>query len=605
MITRRQFLKNTGAVASTLALNGLLPAWAQSPASAASQGIAALTGTAFDLDVARTPVNIGGHSGQAITLNNTLPAPLLRWREGDTVTLRVHNHLEAATSIHWHGILLPFQMDGVPGVSFPGIGAGETFEYRFKLEQNGTYWYHSHSGLQEQLGHYGPIIVDPAGDDPVEYDREYVVVLSDWTFSNPHQVFAKLKKMSHSFNFQQRTVGEFLKDADRQGLRAAFRERMMWGAMRMNATDIADVTGAEYTFLINGHAPADNWTALYRPGERVRLRFINAAAMTFFNVRVPGLPMTVVQADGLNVMPVETDEFQIAPAETYDVVIEPRDAGPHALVAEASDRSGMGVATLATRAGVRAAPPPLRKRPTLTMKDMAMDHGSMGHGQMDSDAMKHGDMDHAAMNHGQAKSPHDAHVTMDHGDAMPAASQPAGVQRHEHAKGPGVVGLAMSPSNRLNEPGAGLENVGHRALTYQQLRAREHAPDLRAPERELELHLTSNMERYMWSFDGVKFSDVEDPIVFHEGERLRLTMVNDTMMPHPIHLHGMFFELVTGQGLHNPRKHTVIVKPGEILSIDITADAPGDWAFHCHLLYHMHAGMMQVVSVQPRAGGAA
>lgn len=619
MITRRQFLKNSAALASTLALPALLPTWARSPQSLADQGIAELTGSTFDLNIARTPVNIGGRRGRAITLNNTLPAPLLRWREGDTVTLRVHNHLEADTSIHWHGILLPFHMDGVPGVSFPGIAPGETFAYRFELQQAGTYWYHSHSGLQEQLGHYGPLIIDPKEPDPIAYDREYVVVLSDWTFSDPHRIFSKLKKMSDNFNFQQRTVGEFLRDADKQGLRAAFRERMMWGAMRMNATDIADVTGAEYSFLINGHAPADNWTALYQPGERVRLRFINAAAMTFFNVRIPGLPMTVVQADGLNVMPVETDEFQIAPAETYDVVIQPESDGPLALVAEASDRSGMGVATLATRPGLRATPPPLRERPTLTMKDMAMDHSSMNHGSendMDS-GRSHEDMNHARMGHGKSSSSKMDHTSMGNGSAGSTATDHASMghgdmdgqtmgdsQRHDHAKGPGVVGLAMAPTSRLDEPGAGLENVPHRALTYAQLRSPEHTPDPRKPERELELHLTSNMERYMWSFDGVKFSDVVDPIVFHEGERLRLTMVNDTMMPHPVHLHGMFFELVTGQGLHNPRKHTVIVKPGEILSIDITADAPGDWAFHCHLLYHMHAGMMQVVSVKPREGGA-
>ncbi len=585
-INRRKFLTSSGALASSLAIQSLLPAWARSVATVSGARAATLSGTDFDLHVARTSVRIDGTQGHAITMNGTVPAPLLRWREGDTVTLRVHNQLDEDTSIHWHGLLLPPHMDGVPGVSFPGIRAGSTFTYRFRIRQNGTYWYHSHSGLQEQLGHYGPIIIESRDKDPVVFDREYVVVLSDWTFSNPHHVFAKLKKMSDSFNFQQRTVGEFFRDADKQGLRAAFRERMMWGAMRMNAADIADVTGATYTYLINGHGPKDNWTALFEPGEKVRLRFINASAMTFFNVRIPGLPMTVVQADGLNVMPVETDEFQIGVAETYDVIIEPPGNRTYALVAEASDRSGMGVATLSATPGQRATPPPLRERPTLTMKDMAMDHSSMGHGG--------GSMDHSGMDHGAGRTMD--HSTIDHAGVASGTS----LIRHHHAKGPGVVGMAELPTNRLNEPGAGLENVPHRALNYKQLRARDHTPDPREPERELELHLTSNMERYMWSFDGVKFSDVVDPIVFHEGERLRLTMVNDTMMPHPIHLHGMFFEVVTGQGLHNPRKHTVIVKPGEIMSIDITADAAGDWAFHCHLLYHMHAGMMQVVSVRPR-----
>ena len=597
MISRRKFLADSGAVAGSLALHGLLPAWAQSAVALSGSNANVLSGTEFDLRIARTSLRINGRDASAITVNGGVPAPLLRWREGDTVTIRVHNALDAHTSIHWHGILLPFQMDGVPGISFPGIAAGETFTYQFPLKQNGTYWYHSHSGLQEQIGHYGPIIIEPRAADPVAFDREYVVVLSDWTYSNPHHIFAKLKKHSDFYNVQQRTLGEFISDADEQGLRAAFRERMMWGAMRMNATDIADVTGSEYTYLINGHGPADNWTALFAPGERVRLRVINASAMTFFNVRIPGLPMTVVQADGLNVMPVETDEFQIGVAETYDVVIAP-DEKTYALVAEASDRSGMVTATLSSTPGQHAVAPPLRERPTLTMKDMAMDHAGMDHGSMKQGSMEHSSMEEGAMEHSpmnNAAGDHSMHAGMKMPDSK---SLP---QRHDHATGPGVAGLAMSPNNRLDEPGAGLDNVPHRTLTYRQLRAREHAPDSRAPGRELELHLTSNMERYMWSFDGVKFSDVIDPIVFREGERLRLTLVNDTMMAHPIHLHGMFFEVVTGQGPHDPRKHTVIVKPGEILSIDITADAPGDWAFHCHLLYHMHAGMMQVVSVRPGA----
>ncbi len=580
MISRRKFLADTGLLAGSMALGNLLPAWAQSAVALSAGNMPMLSGSECDLTIAHTPLRINGRDTSAITVNGGVPGPLLRWREGDTVTVRVHNQLGTSTSIHWHGILLPFQMDGVPGVSFPGIAAGETFTYQFKLVQNGTYWYHSHTGLQEQIGHYGPIIIEPRSADPVAYDREYVVVLSDWTYSNPHHIFATLKKHSEFYNAQQRTVGEFFADAGQQGLRSAFRERMMWGAMRMNAADIADVTGSEYTYLINGHGPADNWTGLFVPGERVRLRVINASAMTFFNVRIPGLPMSVVQADGLNVMPVETDEFQIGVAETYDVVITPENE-TYALVAEASDRSGMGVATLSTQPGQRAMAPALRERPTLTMKDMAMDHANMQHGQMD----------------------HSMHADMN----MPAADAigknmaiPDAAVRHDHATGPGVAGLAMISQSRLDDPGVGLENVAHRTLTYRQLRAREHAPDERSPERELELHLTANMERYMWSFDGVKFSDVVEPIIFYKDERLRLTLVNDTMMPHPIHLHGMFFEVVTGQGSHDPRKHTVTVKPGETLSIDVTADAPGDWAFHCHLLYHMHAGMMQVVSVRPR-----
>ena len=665
-------------MAGALGLNSLIAPWARS-AAADLRGMRPLSGNLFDLSVAHAPTSIDGKKGHGVLVNGQLPAPLLRWREGDTVKLRVTNNMKMDTSIHWHGILLPFQMDGVPGVTFPGISPGETFEYEFPLQQAGTYWYHSHSGLQEQSGHYGPIVIESRDADPDAVDREYVILLSDWTFEDPHRVFAKLKKMSDNYNFQQRTVGEFLRDSERDGFSAAMEDRLMWGAMRMNAADIADVTGATYTYLINGHGPGDNWTGLFNPGERIRLRIINASAMSIFNVRIPGLPMTVIHADGLPVQPVETDEFQIGVAETFDVIVAPEDRA-YTLVAESNDRYGFARATLTPRLGLSAEVPPLRPRPTLTMKDMAMDHGahgghggmdhgsmnhaSMGHeakdqsvsdhaamdpGDMDHAAMghsgmNHGDMDHSKMGHGseaqsaesQSQMDHSAmdhaamghgemdhsdmdHASMDHGSMnheamdhgemnhaeMNHASMnhsamnhgAAAVQEHNHAKGPGVVGLAANPVNRLRERPLGLENEDHRVLVYTDLNARERNPDVRAPGRELELHLTSNMERYMWSFDGLKFSEVDGPIKLYKDERMRLTLVNDTMMPHPIHLHGMFFEVVTEEGDFKPRKHTIVVKPGEKMSVDITADAVGDWAFHCHLLYHMHAGMMRVVSV--------
>jgi len=579
LISRRLFVGSAAALGGAAA-SGLLPAWAQSQGAANLGGLRPLSGQAFDLTVGRSGVRIDGRQGPAITINGQLPAPLLRWREGDEVVLRVHNTLDEDTSIHWHGLILPFQMDGVPGVTFPGIRPGETFEYRFPVRQAGTYWYHSHSGLQEQLGHYGPIVIDPAGTDPVDHDREYVIVLSDYTFEGPERVFDRLMKSSDTYNFQQRTVPDFFADAAEQGLGQALRDRLMWGRMRMNPTDISDVTAATLDYLVNGHGPGDNWTGLFNPGERVRLRFINASAMTIFNVRFPDLPMTVVQADGLNVQPVEVGEFQFGPAETYDVIVQPDADRAFTLMCESIDRSGFARATLAPRPGMTAPVPPLRPRPTLTMRDMGMDHGAMSGDGMDHGSAGHGAMDHGAMGHG----------TMD------AASQ-----RHDHPAGPGVVNLAEAPASRLGEPGAGLEDAGHKVLVYTDLKSLDPNPDTRPPGRELEVHLTSNMERYMWSFDGVRFSEVVDPIVFHEGERVRLTMVNDTMMPHPIHLHGMFFDVVTGdtQDRHKPRKHTITVKPGEKLSVDITADAVGDWAFHCHLLYHMHAGMFQVVSVLP------
>jgi FtsP/CotA-like multicopper oxidase with cupredoxin domain len=567
MITRRKLLHGGAGLALGA---GLLPAWAKS-AAAGNRGVFEIAANEFDLTVGRASVMIGGRQGHAISVNGTLPGPLLRIREGDTVTLRVRNTLDEDSSIHWHGLLLPFTMDGVPGVSFPGIRPGETFEYRFPVRQSGTYWYHSHSGLQEQMGHYGPLIIDPAETPPIASDREYVLVLSDWSFEHAHKLFARLKKSSEVYNFQQRTIGDFVRDAREEGLGATIEDRAMWGQMRMSATDIADVTGAAYTYLINGHATADNWTALFETGERVRLRIINASAMTIFNFRIPGLPMTVVAADGLAVRPVETDEFQIGVAETYDVIVSPARARAFALVAEAIDRSGQVVATLAPEAGLVATAPLLRERPILTHRDMAMSHGAMDHG------------------------------TMDHGAMTTAAPAP---QRHDHKMGAAVDMIAETPASRLDHPGLGLDDVPHRTLRYSELRSLAPNPDTRAPEREIEIHLTGNMERYMWSFDGVKFSHVDKPILFREGERVRVTLVNDTMMTHPIHLHGMFFDLVVDDSDHKPRKHTVNVKPGDKLSFDVTADAVGDWAFHCHLLFHMHAGMMQVVSVMPKAPGA-
>ncbi|MEM8943115.1 MAG: copper resistance system multicopper oxidase [Pseudomonadota bacterium] len=639
--SRRDFLRRSAFSAAAVGLNTALPAWARSGMAADLSGLRAQGDQVFDLHVDKSTCSIDGREGMGVLVNGQLPAPLLRWREGDTVTLRVHNRLPVDTSIHWHGILLPFQMDGVPGVTFPGIAPGETFTYEFPLRQAGTYWYHSHSGLQEQSGHYGPIVIEAQDPEPDFVEREFVIVLSDWTFENPHRVFSKLKKMSDNYNFQQRTVADFFRESRKKGFRQALDDRLMWGSMRMNAADIADVTGSTYTYLVNGYGPSDNWTGLFNAGERIRLRFINASAMSIFNVRIPGLPMTVVHADGLAVAPVEVDEFQIGTAETFDVIVAPKDR-PYTLMAESNDRYGYARATLSPREGLVAEVPSLRARPILTMKDMAMDHSShtggeshgggesgtnpgkqksasahsamnhsgmnhaaMGRDQMDHSGMKHaamghGQMDHSGMNHDgmhhQKKTPKPAPArSNDH--SMHSQSDHREPQQHNHPKGPGVVGLAMNPVNRLHERPLGLEDVAHRVLVYTDLKARTKNPDVRRPDRELELHLTSNMERYMWSFDGLKFSEVDEPIKLYKDERVRLTLVNDTMMPHPIHLHGMYFEVVTNEGDFKPRKHTIVVKPGEKMSVDITADAIGDWAFHCHLLYHMHAGMMRVVSV--------
>jgi CopA family copper-resistance protein len=452
-------------------------------------------------------------------------------------------------------------MDGVPGISFPGIRAGTSFTYEFPIKQSGTYWYHSHSGLQEQLGHYGPIIIDPAGPDAVQYDREHVIVLSDWTFMHPHRLFTRMKQEGGFFNRNKRTLANNGQD------KLSAEDARMFAEMRMDPTDISDVTAAAYTYLINGHSPAENWTGLFRAGERVRLRLINAAAQTIFNVRIPGLKLLVVATDGIDVRPVEVDELQIGNAETYDLIVVPEDRA-YTFVAEGIDRSGMGVATLAPNAGMRAAVPALRKRPTLTMADMGMgmDHSAHGGGAM----------------------------TMDH-DMRDKSKVGFKV-------GPGVDMIAPMPVNRNDHPGIGLDDVGHKVLTSYDLVSLKPNTDTRVPTRRIDIHLTGNMERFMWSMDGEKLSENPEPYRFARNERVRLRLINDTMMTHPMHLHGHFFEVVNGNPGHQPLKHTIRVLPGSFVDLDLTADAPGDWAFHCHLLYHMHAGMMRVVSVRPMDG---
>ena len=601
-MSRRQVLQALIATGVLTGLGQLAPAYARGtmfPQEAPRR----VDGDAdiVDLTIARTPVTIDGRtSAQPITTNGSLPAPLIRLKEGREAVLRVHNQLDEPTSIHWHGILLPYQMDGVPGVSFAGIGPGETFEYRFPLRQSGTYWYHSHSGLQEQLGHYGPLIVDPAEPEPFEYDREYAVVLSDWTFDDPDSVMRNLKVAEGYYNYNKRTVSDFFADVERMGWDAAWEKAGMWGRMRMSSRDILDVTGSEYTYLMNGLSAGDNWTGLIEPGERVRLRFINASAMTFYDVRIPGLPMTVVAADGQNVRPVETDEFRIGVAETYDVIVEPTGEA-HTIFAQSQDRSGYVRGTLAVREGLTAPVPELDKPPERGMAAMGMDHGdgmAMGGDNKGMDGMKQGGMDHGkhqGMQHGEGH--HAQHHGGSQGDILTSPIKGRSVSHGPDEHGVGAAMVASSPRPRLDEPGVGFENVDRRVLTYAELKSIDGWPDQRPPQREIELHLTGNMERYMWSFDGQKFTEVDGPIRFNKGERLRLILVNDTMMDHPIHLHGMWMELETGAGTYRPRKHTISVKPGEMVSALITADAPGDWAFHCHLLYHMKAGMFRVVSV--------
>ena len=569
-LTRRRFVRQAGFGALGLTLSGLLPPWARAATGLVPPRRREERDIEVGLSIRKQRFALGGEAGEAVTINGSVPGPLVRLREGGTATLRVTNELDEATSIHWHGILVPPEMDGVPGVSFAGIPAGETFVYRYAVKQNGTYWYHSHSGLQEQLGHYGPLIIDPAEPDPFLYDRDHVVVLGDWTFENPYKVLARLKKQSSYYNFQRRTFPELFDEAD-----LGLANRLLWGRMRMDATDIADVTGATYTYLMNGLAPEDNWTALFRPGEKVRLRLINAAAGSFFDVRIPGLSMTVVQVDGQNVEPVTVDEIRVAIAETYDVIVEPVEDRAYTIFAEAMDRSGYARGTLAPRRGMSADIPTRRRRSVRTMADMGM-------AGMDMDGMD--------MAGGDAAMPG---MNMAEESTFPPPPVMHGPDRH----GPGNAAVATMPTSRLHEPGIGLGNDGRRVLLYADLRALRPLYEHRPPDREIELHATGNMGRYMWSFDGKKFSQVDGPIPFVLGERLRINFVNDTMMEHPLHLHGMWMHLDNGHGAYNPRKHTVNLKPGERMFVEVEVDAPGRWAFHCHILTHMEAGMFRVVDV--------
>lgn len=611
-LNRRSLVRGAAILGGGAAISSLLPSWALSASPGILSTLPTLSGEDIKLTIGHTPITIDGKQSHAVTINGTVPGPLLRLKEGQRVRIAVTNTLDEDTSIHWHGLLVPFQMDGVPGVSFPGIPPGQTFVYEFPVIQSGTYWYHSHSGLQEAEGHYAPIVIEPADADPVTADREHVIVLADHSEMHPHLIFKRLKQQGGVFNYQRQTIAGLLAGKDQ-----TLAERIEWAKMLMDPTDISDVTGAVQTFLINGHGPKDNWTGLFKPGERVRLRFINAAAQMIFNVRIPGLKLTVVAADGQNVRPVEVDEFQIGNAETYDVIVQPAEDRAYTLVSEAIDRSGMGRATLAPRPSMSAPVPPLRERPVLTMKDMGMDmsaHAGMagmdhaGMAGMDHSAMP--GMDHGAMAGMATAAPPGMAPPRDRGSDVMGDMGGMSMNMLDYAKapqikkGPGVQMIAPMPMDRTGEPGLGLDSVGHRVLVYRDLIALEPNPDQRPPDRALDIHLTGNMERFMWGFDGWKFSERPPPYSFRTGERVRITLINDLMMTHPIHLHGHFFELVHGPVGYMPRKHTVNVAPGGKVSFDITAEA-GDWAFHCHMLYHMHAGMFQVFKVRPMQGAAA
>lgn len=640
-LTRRRFVQGFAAGGALAALN-----WGARPlfGEASHHALDTLTGNHFDLTIDYLPVNFTGKRRLATAVNSSVPGPTLRWREGETATLAVTNRLNEMTSIHWHAIRLPSGMDGVPGLSFPGIKPNETFVYQIPVVQSGTYWYHSHSRFQEQTGVAGAIVIEPRDKDLITFDREYVVMLTDWTDTNPETVFSNLKEQSDYYNYHQRTVGTFFSDIKKMGLKPTISDRTMWGRMNMSPTDIADVTGATYTYLMNGNTPHGNWTGLFQPGERVRLRFINGSAMTFFDVRLPGMPMTVVQADGNDIEPVTVDEFRIGPAETYDVIVQPHENAAYTIFAQSEDRSGYARGTLAPHVGMVAEIPPMDPRPMRTMADMGMAMSGMaGMNMAGVDGMTANDMP-AMEKKGAAQGGMKGMAGMDMRkagkDAMPemnkadmaATGKPsmaamlmgnaagtipfpqprpntmplpgAGAIEVKLASsspvhmrvGPQVVEVAANTSERLNDPGNGLQGNGRRVLTYADLRARYRGVDARPPNREIVLHLSGNMERFIWGFNGKKFSDAE-PIELKLGERVRIILINDTMMEHPIHLHGVWSELENGHGEFNPYKHTITVKPAERVSYLVSADTPGRWAYHCHLLYHMEAGMFRTVVI--------
>jgi len=606
-VGRRRFVQGATAAGALLTV----PPWRAALAGTPQQ---VLSGTEFNLDIGPLPFNVTGRIMTATAINGQVPGPILRWREGETVTLAVTNRLSFPTSIHWHGLRIPSPMDGVPGFSFNGIAPGQTFVYRFPVRQSGTYWYHAH-GAEEQTGVYGSLVIEPKGGFAQPFDRDYVIVLSDWSDESPLRIISNLKFDANYYNYNKRTLGTFINDIKADGLGPTVEDRLMWAKMRMGPTDILDVTGATYTYLMNGQPPAANWTALFRPGERVRLRFIDAGTMSIFDVRIPDLPMTVVQSDGNDVVPVTVDEFRIGPGETYDVIVQPREARAFTIFAQTQDRTGFARGTLAPQLGMQAAIPPMDPRPMRTMVDMGMEHGAAGHGAAGQGGAPHGGtstrsdssmpgMDHSSMpgmTHGSPGSTPSNHGTMP-GMGAPPPSQEAmadmsGQDTARQLEGRvGVDNVAMAPRNRLAEAGGGLEGNGRRVLRLADLRNAKRGNDPRPPTREIVLHLTGNMDRFMWGFDGTKFSDA-GPITLRLGERVRFTLINDTMMEHPMHLHGVWSELENGQGEYRPYKHTILVKPGEKLSFQVSADEPGRWAFHCHLLYHMEMGMMREVRI--------
>ncbi|GAB2887954.1 copper resistance system multicopper oxidase [Microbulbifer echini] len=565
-LTRRTFVTGISAGMALLGLPGFPP-----PARARVPPPATLIGDRFDLTLGYRPVNFSGLPGTALAINGATPGPILRWKEGRTITLDIHNPLPTGSAIHWHGIKLPSTMNGIPGISFAGILPGQRFRYRFNVQQSGTYWYQSAWGFQQQQGLYGAIVIDPAEADPITSDRDYVVLLSDWSDERPTTIYANLKKDGHYYGRRhQRTATDLWREVRAKGIEQTLRERHRWNLLSQSDRTVSDVSG--YTFLLNGQTPEDNWTALFKPGETVRLRFINASAMTLFDLRIPDLAMTVVAADGQNIQPLRVDEFRLGTGETYDVVVRPSGDRPYTVFAQAIDRSGYASGTLTPQAGLTAEVPPMDPIPVLGKRDLGLTN---------------------------------ANSTPDSDEESMARLAPAGLGSNSPIAHPSseksfaVATRAQAPASGLNDPGVGLRlhrrRHNRRVLTYADLRSLTPTTDQRQPQRELQLHLTGNQDRYMWSIDGIKFKDAY-PLVFNHGERLRITLVNDTLLIQPMHLHGFWSELETGDGTYLPRKHTVLVQPSAKISYLVSADTYGRWALQSQMLYRTQ-GMCREVRI--------
>lgn len=501
----------------------------------------------YELTATKGSVNLSGKAevDWALMINGGIPAPTLEFTEGDDAEITVHNRLAEEVSIHWHGILLPPEMDGVAYVNTPPILAGSSFTFRFKLRQNGTFWYHSHTMLQEQKGIYGAIVIHPR-ERKIAYDKDIVVILSDWSDENADNILKNLRKDGDYYLYKKKSMRSWIGAAQAGGLGTYLNNE--W--TRMGGMDLSDV-GYD-AFLANGKQNSQLYIG--EPGQKVRIRIINAAASSYFYVSLGKEPMNVISADGIDIEPVRAKEILLGMAETYDVLFEIPKGKNTELRATAQDVTGFASGWIGAGDKVPA--------PDKAVPDMyaAMDHASMGHGGMD----------HSTMNHGSSgSSEEDADEEMDHSTMDHAAM---GHDQPDNSKAAVVESLTV---DNLKSP---VKTVFSKDR----------------PTYDLKLVLGGDMERYVWHINGKSIHE-DRTIEINEGDVVRFTFVNETMMHHPMHLHGHFFRVVTSKGEFSPMKHTVDVPPHGTRTIEFYANEPGQWMLHCHNLYHMKTGMARVV----------